>query len=64
MATLQVSDRVHNEALTGAINGVNTVFSTSSTFVPGSESVLFNGIVQTEGAAGDYLRSEAPLGGG
>lgn len=60
MATLSLGqDRVFGEVPTGLINGVNVVFTTSSSFVPGSESVYFNGVLQFEGVGDDYVRSES-----
>lgn len=51
--------RVRGEVLTGAINGINAIFTTASDFVPASEAVIFNGLRQFEGVSNDYLRSES-----
>lgn len=53
------SNRTYDEDLIGAINGANTVFTTSQKFVAGSETVYFNGVRQREGAFNDYVRSES-----
>ncbi len=58
-ASQTASNRVYNEALAGAINNVNTVFTTSVDFQSGDEAVYFNGNRQQEGASSDYVRSES-----
>lgn len=51
--------RIRGEVLTGAVNGINAVFTTSNDFEPGSEAVYFNGLREFEGAGNDYIRSES-----
>ena len=51
--------RTFNEILSGAINSLNTVFSTAVDFVIGSETVYFNGVRQLPGASEDYIPSES-----
>lgn len=51
--------RIRNETPLGAIDGVNTVYTTASKFLPGSENVLRNGTRQAEGVGFDYVRSES-----
>jgi len=51
--------RVYNEVLTGLINGVNTVFTTSADFEAGTEAVYFNGLRQHPGVGNDYIISES-----
>ena len=51
--------RVFNEVLTGVINGINTVFTTSVDFVANSEAAFFNGVRQHPGASNDYTISES-----
>ena len=51
--------RTFNEVLTGTINGINTVFTTSVDFVAGTEAVFFNGVRQLLGASNDYVISES-----
>jgi hypothetical protein len=57
-------NRIFNEPLTGVINNANTTFTTINKFVPGTEVVMFNGVIQYEGVQLDYLRSESVPGGG
>jgi len=51
--------RTFNEVLTGAINGINTVFTTVVDFVAGTEAVFFDGVRQHPGASNDYTVSES-----
>jgi hypothetical protein len=39
--------RVHNQLLAGIMNGINNVYNVNLPFVNGSESVKYNGLVQT-----------------
>jgi hypothetical protein len=59
VSTQSASARVYGEALAGPINNVNTVFTTSQDFVPGTEAVYYNGVRQREGVTNDYVRSES-----
>ena len=40
---------------TGDINGINAVFTTPSSYVPGSLLVFLNGLAQTPGLSNDYV---------
>lgn len=51
--------QVSNEVPVGLINGANTAYTTAKDFIPGSESVLYNGVHLSEGAGNDYVRSES-----
>lgn len=51
--------RVYNEVLTGVIDDVNTTFTTSVFFTPGTEAVYFNGVRQWPGVGNDYSISES-----
>ena len=51
--------RTFNEVPTGAINGINTVYTTAVDFVAGTEAVFFNGVRQHPGAGNDYSISES-----
>ena len=51
--------RTFNEVLTGAINSINTVFTTAADFVVGTEAIFFNGVRQFPGASEDYVPSES-----
>ena len=54
----RIVDLTTDGSLTGAVNGANTVYTTSQDFTPGSEIVFFNGVRQIEGVGCDYVRSE------
>jgi hypothetical protein len=59
VSTQSASARVYGEVPSGLINSVNTVFTTSQDFVPGTETVYYNGVRQREGLSNDYVRSES-----
>ena len=49
--------RVNNEIPSGALNGVNTTFTLSQPFAPGSTAVYLNGVRLKMGASFDYTES-------
>jgi ribose/xylose/arabinose/galactoside ABC-type transport system permease subunit len=55
------------QPVTGAINGINLVYTTASPFIhtlPKKEIFYVNGVRQTVGVGNDYTVSESiPLGG-
>jgi hypothetical protein len=61
---------VTREEPSGAVNGVNTVFTVVNIIIAGSESVFLNGVLVDESATNDYTIvgstitfAEAPLVG-
>lgn len=62
---------VENEDLLGAIDGNNTIFTTSFDYVSGSVKLYLNGIRQRRGPSNDFIESgpneitmaEAPTSG-
>lgn len=49
--------RIYNETLSGANNGINLIFTTSTDFIAATTVVTVNGITQKPGAGNDYLES-------
>jgi hypothetical protein len=53
------SNRIFNEVPSGAIDGINTAYTTASNFVPGTEELYLNGVHLREGVGCDFTRSES-----
>lgn len=54
--------RVFREHVSGVINGVNNVFTTTLNFIPSGpqkETVYYNGVMMESGAGNDYVVSES-----
>jgi hypothetical protein len=52
---------ITRETPSGTVNGSNTAFTLANTPVPGSETVMLNGLVQEPGAGNDYTISGAAI---
>jgi hypothetical protein len=48
---------IFNGTVTGAINGVNTVFTTASNFTAGKTRLYLNGLRQKLGVGDDYTET-------
>lgn len=53
------SNRIYNEIPSGTMDSVNTTFTTSVKYLPGSEALYYNGVRLTEGVTNDYTRTES-----
>lgn len=51
--------RKYHTAVTGVIDGVNTVFTLAEEFKDGSETIFVNGVEQESGIGCDYVTSES-----
>ena len=66
---VSTTESIVDETVTGSINGINTVFTTSDLYIAGSLTIFLNGLQQAK--PGDYSETtsssftfiNAPIGG-